>query len=66
MKIPGRKDWEKGPSVRANSNWDTEGFKTEYDVGAGIYEKILEKTLSISFIKETRYFKLMWVAVIHQ
>lgn len=31
--IPDKKNWRKGPSVRAN--WYTYGFKTEYGVGVG-------------------------------
>lgn len=37
VNIPDKKDWEKSPSVRADSDWCTGPSKTEYRTETGLY-----------------------------
>lgn len=64
MKIPEKKDWEEGPPVRADSNWFTNGSKTEYGVGASKYGRKSGKTISISFSKDTTVFQANVTAIL--
>ena len=63
--IPDKKDWEKGSPIRADSNWYTDGSKTEHGVGAGIYGGKPRKALSISFSKDTTVFQAEVAAIHH-
>lgn len=51
VKIPGKKDWNKGRSVKADSNWYTDSSKTEYGavIGAGIHKRMRRKVILLSF-----------------
>lgn len=52
-----KKDWEKGPLIKADPNWYKNSSQTEYAVEGGIYGRKPKKVSPISFSKDTTVFQ---------